>query len=379
VFHEAGRRRWTPILVALGLVLVASGVAAAVSLLQSPKQTAQPNQTPAPGIVSVTALRSPPPNQPLLWFRDDSTNLPFVLRATDWTGRTLGQLAVSCRECGILASPDGQRLLIGSQSSAGLPASSPLADRVFSSSGKLLSTLDGYQAQWSDDSRHMCAVRNRAGDSVDRKADLKLMDTNTGKARQVASVLTTQDRQLTGAWTLLSCSTSADRAVLVFTHDAVRALRELQLSTGSVLLKRDVDGGVQCGCPVASLAVSGDGTTAAENASQGSVMDLDLLTGEEKPAPVAWTGRGPVIGLSWSGNLAVTPVGVYSFPSGTALWQAPLPAYMVPLAVRPHSDDVLLSVWQSSGTSGQAVVVRASGTVTRIPGAQLTQPPLLPF
>src|SRR5207244_2892176 len=152
VFHEAGRRRWTPILVALGVVVVASGIAAAASLLQNPKQRAQPVPSPPAGAVSVTALRVPPSNRPLLGFRDES--------------------------------------------------------------------------------RHMCAVRNSAGDSVDRKADLKLMDAATGKARQVASVLTTQDRQVTGAWTLLSCSTKADRAVVVFTHDAVRALRVLQLSTG---------------------------------------------------------------------------------------------------------------------------------------------------
>lgn len=377
MFHEDGRRRWTPLLAALGLVILATGIAVGASLVQSPKRSTTANPSPPPGQLTVTPLRVPPANQRLLWFRDDSTGLPFVLRATDWTGHALGQLSLSCSTCGVLPSPDGQRLLIGGQTRPGPAAKS---DQVYSAAGRLLSTVDGFQARWSDDGSHLCTVRGSNSDPVKRGAELDVTDVTTGTTRSAAVFTTTQEDGLVADWTLLGCSARNDRAVVAFAHDAVRALRVLQLSTGRVILARDVGAGQQCGCPISSLALSGDGTVAAENLTlAGGVRVLDLVTGQETPVPEAWSGRGPVVGLSWTGRLAITPIGVFTFPTGSALWQAPLPAYLLPVATQPYSDDVLLNLWVSSATAGQVVIVRSNGSSARLPSSGLSQAPPLPF
>jgi len=369
------------VLVALGLMLFAIGVAAGASLLQAPRSPTASNTSPSPGQLSVRVLKAPPANQRLLWFRDDTTGLPFVIRATDWSGHTLGQLAIDCASCGVLPSPDGQRLLIGDQSTPG-PAwhRAPNPDRVFSSSGKPLGIVDGYQAEWSDENGgQLCALREHRSDPVHRRAELVVTDAATGAARTTAAVTTAQATTLTGSWTLVSCNRQADRALLVFTHSTVRALRVLQLSSGRALLATDVTGGATCDCPVLSVAVSGGGTVGTENLVNGAVRELDLADGRELPAVNPWIGKGPVLSLSWAGHAAVTPVGVFSFPSGEPLWQAPLPAYLLPVASRPRGDDVLLSVWQSSQTNGQAIIVRSGGESQRLSSAGLAQVPPLPF
>ena len=365
---------------AIALVIFVSGVAAGASLLQAPKRPAA-TPAPTPSGLSVTALKTPPAGQRLVWFRDDTTALPFVIRATDWSGRTVGQLSIACAACGVLPSPDGQRLLIGDQSAPGpawKPAPNP--DRVYTSSGKRLAAVDGYQAEWADEhGGGLCTVRVRATDPVNRSAELILTDPATGHSRTVATVTTAQAPSLTGSWTLVSCNTLADRALLVFTHNAVRALRVVELSTGHAVIASDVPAGAACGCPVLGMAVSGDGTVASESLIDGTVRKLDMRTGAESPATAVWTGKGPVESLSWTGREAVTPIGIYSFPAGDTVWLAPLPSYMLPVASRPGSDDLLLSVWGSSQTNSQAVIVRADGSAQRLAGIGLAQVPPLPF
>jgi hypothetical protein len=370
VFHEPGRSRWRPLLVALGLVAAASGLAAVVSLVQSGKRPASAPLRPSAGVVSVSTLQTPPGNRPLLWFRDDSTGLPFVLKATDWSGRLVGRLSLSCDICGVLASADGQRLLIGNQSS---PQPGFGIDEVFSSSGALLSTVDGYQAQWADDGRHLCTIRARRAPEIE---DLRITDTTTGSVRVAASFAIRPLAGPNGAAALLACSASQDRALLAFTSGWVRALTSVRLSTGTTRYTlREPPPSAACACDITSVAVSGDGALAVEDLASGAVRELDVASGTEAPVSQAWLGRGPVMGLSWDAGLAVTTVGVYTFPSGASLWQAPLPAYMLPVSSRPRTDDVLLSVWQSSSVSGRPIVVRPSGATLHFSSSDFLEPP----
>jgi hypothetical protein len=152
----------------------------------------------------------------------------------------------------------------------------------------------------------------------------------------------------------------------------------VQLSSGRTVFSGDGSTvNRACLCPISSVVVSGDGTTAVEDqAENGNVLTIDLRTGRDIRMTGSWSGRGPVLDLSWSGHLVVTPLGVYKFPSGAALWLAPLPAYLVPSGSQPHGDELLLSLWAESATAGQPVIVLDDGTLFKLPAAYLSQPPL---
>jgi hypothetical protein len=331
----------------------------------------------APNIV-VTPIKVPPAGQSVLWFRDSSVQGRFVLRAVSWSGKAEGSLAVVCSVCGVAASPDGQRLLIGDQSA---PGRGPDQDRVFNAAGKQLSVVDGFGAQWSDDSTRLCALRAPTSNepSLQGASTTYLWMTNVSTGDRRAVALVYADAALgQGSWTLLSCSVGADRAVVAFEADGVKALRVVQLSTGRTVFSGDGSRvNRACLCAISSVVVSGDGAAAVEDeAANGNVLAIDLRTGQDVRMVGSWSGRGPVLDLSWNGNLAVTPLGVYTFPSGAALWKAPLPAYLVPSGSRPHGDQLLLSLWVESATAGQPVIVLADGTLLKLPAAFLSQPPL---
>ncbi|MGA8361500.1 MAG: hypothetical protein WB793_07705 [Candidatus Dormiibacterota bacterium] len=371
------RQRSASLRVVVGLVLAAVAVGALASVIVYPRQ--QPALTPQPPLnLAVTTVQAPPAGQSLLWFRDSSVQGKFVLRAVNWTGRVEGSLAVSCSVCGVAASPDGQRLLIGDQST---PGRGPDQDRVFSASGKQLSVVDGFGAQWSDDSAHLCTLRAPVDGSASSQGassvSLWMIDVANGAARSIASV-STDAGVGQGSWTLLSCSVGADRAVVAFEADGVKALRVVQLSTGRIVFIGDgATVNPACMCPIGSVVVSGDGTTAVEDeAANGNVLAVDVRTGRDVPMAGSWSGRGPVLDLSWSGHLAVTPLGVYTFPAGAPLWQAPLPAYLVPSGSRPRGDELLLALWVASATAGQPVIVLDDGTLLKLPASYLSQPPL---
>jgi len=380
VFHEDRRNRSRPVLVALGLAVAVSGVAAAASFLENPKHRLSPLPSPSaqPGPFTVTALQVPPAGRALIWFRDAEPSGSFFLRATDWSGRAVGRLAVSCAACQVLVSPDGQRLMIGDQDTAALAAST---DQVFDASGRRLSAVNGFQAQWSDDSRHLCALASMppAPHHLIAAAELQVTDVSDGFVRDAAQVQTVADPTRMGSWSLLRCAVSADRAVLAYSYQGVRAVRVIRISNGATVLSLDeVPAARRCGCPVANLVVSGDMSLAVENLAAFGVREIDLGTGRETAVPATWNGQGSVLALSWNGRLAVTPIGVYAFPGGQPLWQVPLPAYMLPVSSQPRGEAVLLSLWVSSAPSGRPVIVRGDGTNLALPAAYLTQPPL-PF
>ncbi|HEV3273585.1 MAG TPA: hypothetical protein VG299_01840 [Candidatus Dormibacteraeota bacterium] len=371
------RQRSASLRVVVGLVLAAVAVGAIASVIVYPRQ--QPTVTPQPALnLAVTTVQAPPAGQSLLWFRDSSVQGKFVLRAVSWTGKVEGSLAVSCSVCGVAASPDGQRLLIGDQST---PGRGPDQDRVFSAAGKQLSVVDGFGAQWSDDSAHLCTLRAPGNGSASLQGassvSLWMTDVANGAARSIAAV-STDAGVGPGSWTLLSCSVGADRAVVAFEADGVKALRVVQLSTGRTVSSGDgATVNRACMCPIGSVVVSGDGTTAVEDqAANGNVLAVDVRTGRDVPMAGSWSGRGPVLDLSWSGHLAVTPLGVYTFPAGAALWRAPLPAYLVPSGSRPRGDELLLALWVASATAGQPVIVLDDGTLLKLPASYLSQPPL---
>jgi hypothetical protein len=371
------RQRSSSPFVVVGLVLAALVIGGVATIAVYPRQQIAVTQQPASKIV-VTPIQIPPAGQPLLWFRDSSVEGSFVLRAVNWSGKVEGGLAVSCSVCGVAASPDGQRLLIGDQST---PGHGPDQDRVFSAAGRQLSVVDGFEAQWSDEGSMLCALRAPArGEPALQSAStayLWLTNVSSGKVRSVAAV--SADPEVgSGIWTLLSCSSSADRAVIAFEADGVKALRVLQLSTGRTVFSGDgTTVNEACGCAISSVAVSGDGKTAVEDeAADGNVLAVDLVTGRDIPMAGSWSGRGPVLDLSWNGQLAVTPLGVFTFPAGFDLWRAPLPAYLVASGSQPRGEALLLSLWVQSATAGQPVIVLDDGTLLKLPAAYLSQPPL---
>jgi hypothetical protein len=364
-------------MVGLALTMVAAGVAAVASVVQGSKRPEAVTATP-PAATTVTIIQAPPADRSILWFGATDSS---VLRATDWNGRVVGSLSLSCNPCGVLASPDGQRLLIGYQIAPG-----PLreSDRVYDARGRLLATVDGFQSQWSDDSRNLCAVRGQPGSPSDTSrsgaAYLEVIDTTNGATRRVASLATGSGPGLVSSWSVVGCSARNDRGVAVYSNGGVQAVRVVSLTTGRTLLSRsDAGSGQTCTCRVGSMVVSGNGMVAAENlANSGDALKLDLASGRESAGAASWAGRGPVIGLSWDGRLAVTPLGVYTFPEGLSLWQAQLPAYLQPLSSEPYSDAVLLSLWVSSAPAGRPVIVRSDGRADNLPPSYLSQPPL-PF
>jgi hypothetical protein len=369
--------------VALALITVVVAVAAAGLFAINPQRPVAPNHPRGPD--GVVAIQRPPSDRPLLWFRENNSSSPFILRAIDWNGRTVGRLSVSCADCGVLASPDGQRLLIGDQS---LPGPVRNLDHVYDSSGDLLGAVDGFQAQWANDSRHLCMLRpsplGAAGSGAIGATVLEI-DAQSGSRRVLAAVTTLPNRHLSGAWMLISCSPGTDRAVVVFADRGVGALRVIKLSNGTTVTARDDATGPEgCGCPIESLAISGDGRVAVENlvgpegprGGPAGPRVLNLVTGQESEPGAAWAGHVPIAGLSWSGRIAVTPVGAFTFPDSRQLWNAPLPAYVLPTAADPRSDDVLLTFWVSSAQTGQPVIVRSGGSAVKLSPSFLSQPPL---
>ena len=368
------RPRSASLRVVVGLVLAAVAVGAVASLIVYPRQ--QPTVTQPVSDIAVTPIQVPPAGQSLLWFRDSSVQDRFVLRAVNWTGKVEGSLAVSCPVCGVAASPDGQRLLIGDQSA---PGRGPDQDRVFSAGGRQLAVVDGFGAQWSDDGTRLCALRapttNQNALQGASTAYLWMTNVSTGDVRSIASV--TVDGSIgSGSWTLLTCSISADRAVIAFAAVGVKALRVVQLSTGRTVFSGDGFAvNRACLCPIGSVVVSGDGTMAVEDeAATGNVLAVDLRTGGDIPMTGSWIGRGPVLDLSWTGHIALTPLGVYTFPTGTALWKASLPAFLAPIGSRPHGDDLLFGLSVASATSAQPVIALDDGTLLKLPATYIAQP-----
>jgi WD40 repeat protein len=369
------RPRSASLRVVVGLVVAAVAVGGVASVIVYPRQ--QPTVTQqSPPAIAVTPIKVPPAGQSLLWFRDSNAQGKFVLRAVNWTGKVEGGMSVSCFVCGVAASPDGQRLLIGDQSA---PGRVPDQDRVFSAAGRQLAVVDGFGAQWSDDGARLCALRaptNQNALQGASTADLWMTNISTGDVRSVASV--SVDGAIgSGSWMLLSCSIGADRAVIAFEADGVKALRVVQLSTGRTVFSGDGFAvNSACLCPIGSVVVSGDGTMAVEDeAATGNVLAIDLRTGGDIRMTGSWSGRGPVLDLSWSGHLAMTPLGVYTFPTGTALWKAPMPAYLAPSGSRPHGDELLLALSVASATAAQPVIVLDDGTLLKLPASYISQPP----
>jgi hypothetical protein len=123
---------------------------------------------------------------------------------------------------------------------------------------------------------------------------------------------------------------------------------------------------------------AGAGTLAENLAQSGDIREIDERSGTTLTSSSSWRGRGPVLYLSWDGRLAVTPLGVYSFPEGAAIWRAQLPAYLVPSGSNPAGGSVLISLWTGSATNGVPLIVHADGSTMELSPALLSQPPL-PF
>lgn len=366
-----GVRSRTPLLLALALAAVVAGVATVASLGHGPIASRR-LESPTP---EVLAVHPPPADRSLVWFAVNGQQSPGVLqlRATDWRGREQGNLAISCiASCGAKPSPDGQRLLIG-----GLPgsASSQRVQGIFDAGGRRVATLDGVGARWADDSRHLCVLGSVANAGT-AEAEISLIDASTGARRSAATVTAPPGLGPNGVWKLLSCSVAGNRAVLTFNDQRVRAVRAVRLSDGATVYGRD-DVGLsgQCGCPVATVAVSDDSSIAVEDLAEGGVRRLDLSAAPELADLPSLAGRGPVTALSWNGRLALTPIGVFDTATGRTVWPSPSPSYLLMDASQPRGDGMLVSVWVGGAASSRQVIVGAGGAPVDLPSTWAPQPP----
>jgi hypothetical protein len=363
------RRSLLPLLVALILAAAVGLTALVVAISRSPRP-GPPSPTPSP-------VQAPTTDRPLIWFRTAEAPVSgsLSLRATDWQGRDLGGVSLLCTSsCGVKPSPDGQRLLVGEQST---DLQQVNADVVYDATGKPLAAIYGLGAQWADDSRHLCVLHGVAPaptEPATSQANLELLDSSVVARRTVATVRAPANQL--AAWRLLACSLTADRAVITYEAQGVRALRVVQISTGKSLVSRDDAPSAQNFPPVASLVVSSDGSAAIENLNQGTgVRRLDLESGTSTPL-AQLSGHGAVIGLSWNGGLALTPVGIYDSGTGASVWQAPSPAYVEANGTQPLGDGVAVLVWDSGSPSSRQVIVRGAGAAVALPTSLGQLPPL---
>jgi hypothetical protein len=328
---------------------------------------------PAPGVPSGRTDR------PLLWVQppEDTALDSLRLRASDWSGSDMGTVALHClAPCSVDPSPNGERLLVrpdGMQLVELPDRSASLVLQpatVYDSSGAVVGSVSSVvgddASTWADDSRHLCVLRNAPGPQGSVTApELDLVDTGNGDRR----VVTPGGGSMTGpspatgfqSWSIAACSVIGDRAVLTEGGtDGVGGVAVVQLSTGRLVYSRTDPLSTTSPrlYPVTDLAVSADGSLAAEQLTDRSIRLRNLLSGAVIPWPGgAQNQPASVSSLSWHGLRAVTDRGVVDLSNGLVVWRPDLATPISPQQdARPGSDDVVVIV------GGNEVVVRSDGS-----------------
>jgi hypothetical protein len=333
-------------------------------------------------VISQPALGSPSSgrtDRPLLWVQPpESTALDSLrLRASDWSGNDMGTVSLHClAPCSVDPSPDGERLLARPDGMQLVELSDRSASlvlqpaTVYDPSGAVVGTVSSAagddSSMWADDSRHLCVLRNVPGPQGSITApELDLVDTGNGNRYAVSA----GSGPMTGpspatdfqSWSLAACSVISDRAVLTEGGtDGVGGVAVLQLSTGRLVYSRtdSLSATSPTLYPITDLTVSGDGSLAVEQLTDGSIRLRNLVSGAVIPWPGGAQNRpASVSSLSWHGLRAVSDRGVVDLTNGHVVWR---PALATPISpqqdARPGSDDVVVIV------GGNEVVVRSDGS-----------------
>lgn len=250
---------------------------------------ATPTPTPVPGIHSTISAGGPL----ALFWTSSAADGSVTLAALSYSGTDAGELVIPPSPTGYDIAPDGTMVLDG--------------DQIITVSGTVLGTISerfGQLPIWADDSQHLCGVTTSGGPSAN--GTLVEFDTN-GHARTVASF--GPIALAVGGWQVLSCSPTANRALVLQENAQDATLFLVQLSPGRVIAARPT-GSASWGTPVASH----DGSIVALNQPSG-VTIRNSTTWAVLGHVVRWGSQGgsPLIGaavnISWDGSRVIVDGG----------------------------------------------------------------------
>jgi hypothetical protein len=254
-----------------------------------------PPYTPPPTAQVTSTVTAP---APLIVTYDPSQQMtvtsPVRYVVRNYQGVLVGTVSVdqAAEANGVLASPDGSKLLVGSR-------------LVFDVYGHLLSDLytaaDAsalVQPIWADDSEHLCGITYNDDAGVVTGALLEF--SASGGYRTVADLgpLAGSD----SGWSLLACSPSSDRAIVLQGDGSQSEYQVIRLSTGQVVATYPGPAS-----DAANGAASHDGTYIAIDGADGITI-LDTVTGQDLASVVRWgevngyQGIGEALAFSWDGS-----------------------------------------------------------------------------
>jgi hypothetical protein len=325
--EDAGRhaRRWASALAgavvfavitaSFGLVVGLGRREAAPSRHPTAHVNAQPGQTasatptasPYPGKPIAPPYTPPPTAQvtstvtapaPLIITSDPSQQMtltsPVRFLARDYQGQLVGTITVdqAAEANGVLASPDGSKLLVGSR-------------LVFDVYGHQLSDLytaaDAsalVQPIWADDSEHLCGITYDSDAEVATGALLEF--SASGGYRTVADLGPLAGSE--NGWLVLACSPSSDRAIVWQSEGSETEYLVIRLSTGQVVATYPGSTSDQ-----GPGAASHDGSLLAIDGADG-ISILDTATGQDLATVVRWGESegyqliGDALAFSWDGS-----------------------------------------------------------------------------
>ncbi len=260
-----------------------------------PGKPPAPPYTPPPTAQVTSTVTAP---APLIVTYDPAQQMtvtsPVSYVVRNYQGVLVGTVTVdqAAEANGVLASPDGSKLLVGSR-------------LVFDVYGHELSDL--YTAAdvsaltqpiWADDSEHLCGTTYDDSAGVVMGALLEF--SASGGYRTVADL-----GPLAGsgsAWLALACSPGSDRAVVWQSDDSQSEYLVIRLSTGQVVATYPGSTSDQ-----GPGAASHDGTYIAIDGADGITI-LDTVTGHELASVVRWGESegyqliGEALAFSWDGS-----------------------------------------------------------------------------
>jgi hypothetical protein len=323
---------------------------------------------------------APPANISLVWY---STSSPFVGRqqdpsgltrslALDWNGTLVGTLY---SESGAYQAPDGTRLLLGTG----------YTDQA----GTLLAPypLTKGNPGFSDDSRHICAMRDaNGGDMGSQEGQPTWLFAGPigGPLHRIGQAGHAGGQS---GPRIVACSFLNDRAVVV--EDVIQytsEVRILALSSGALIYQHQYTGNAVA----SSVVASHDGRYLAEQTmstdAQGQLGYADTVIRRTSDGTIVARLAGQsVVAFSWDGSRIITypafgstanhEVRLVDWQRGQVLWRMARPAGIAPgfpyvyALARPGGTDFLVGIAVDPAgqtPADQLWLVHANGAATQI-------------
>ena len=329
---------------------------------------------------------APPKNIPLIWYATSNPssnpsatpphdpNLPYRLVALDWNGTLVGTLYATTPAS---QAPDGTRLFLGTGYAD--QAGTPLAAATGTKGGP----------GFSDDSRHVCAMRTASGaefgGNVNDQASWLFAGPIGASLHRIG-----QAGQIVGDQSgarILACSYLSDRAVVVVDGSmSATNVTVMALSTGARLYQHQYTSGAVA----SSVVASHDGRYLAEQTmstdAQGHQVYPDTLIRRTSDGAVVARLPGQAVrAFSWDGSRVITMPGLgaadthelrlVDWQRGQILWRQAEPPGVMPgyafvyALARPGGTDMMVGIAADpNGQSGieQLWLVHANGAATQV-------------